>query len=56
MRLLIVEDEKKVADALQEGLRDDWKDIVVEYTRGRLFQAQYGVVRSRAAGPGAAGP
>jgi len=39
MRLLIVEDEKKVADALQEGLRDDWKDIVVEYTgEGAFFR------------------
>jgi len=39
MRLLIVEDEKKVADALQEGLRDDWKDIVVEHTgEGAFFR------------------
>ena len=32
MRILVVEDEQKVADALREGLEDERYDVVVERT------------------------
>jgi len=39
MRILVVEDEQKVADALREGLEDDGYDVVVERTgEGAFFR------------------
>jgi DNA-binding response OmpR family regulator len=32
MRVLVVEDERKVADAIQEGLQAEHYDVVVERT------------------------
>jgi two-component system, OmpR family, copper resistance phosphate regulon response regulator CusR len=37
MRLLIVEDERKVATALREGLLEDWQDVVIEHTGEGAF-------------------
>jgi two-component system copper resistance phosphate regulon response regulator CusR len=37
MRLLLVEDEKKVALALSEGLQAEWEDVVVEGTGEGAF-------------------
>ena len=36
-RLLVVEDEQKVADALREGLRSDGYDVTVEHTGEAAF-------------------
>ena len=39
MRILVVEDEQKVADALREGLEDERYDVVVERTgKGAFFR------------------
>ena len=39
MRILVVEDEQKVADALREGLEDERYDVVVERTgEGAFFR------------------
>ena len=39
MRVLVVEDEQKVADALREGLQDEQYDVVVERTgEGAFFR------------------
>jgi len=39
MRILVVEDEQKVADALREGLKDERYDVVVERTgEGAFFR------------------
>jgi DNA-binding response OmpR family regulator len=37
MRILVVEDEQKVADALREGLEDERYDVVVERTGAGAF-------------------
>lgn len=37
VRLLIVEDEKKVATALREGLQEDWQEVVVEHSGEGAF-------------------
>ena len=39
MRILVVEDESKVADALREGLEAEQYDVAVEYTgEGAFFR------------------
>jgi len=39
MRILIVEDERKVATALRDGLLEDWGEVVIEHTgEGAFFR------------------
>ena len=50
MQILVVEDERKVAKALKEGLEAERYQVTVAHTgRGRFLPAQFTDIRSRAA-------